>query len=150
MGRILPPRARGARLQGKPLVDDQGFVLEQSVEAGQGRGGQLMAAGDQGCEGVEAVGHVAGVLETLVGLAGPDGIARGLGGDAQHVQGHAAECAAAGRHAVGSVATGVLVLFPGPFPIGLQGQRQFGAHGFAHGVDTLRVHHVQLLGDVGL
>jgi len=42
------------------------------------------------------------------------------------------------------------VLLPGGFPVGAQGQRQFGAHGFAHGVDALRVHHVQLLGDVGL
>ena len=39
--------------------------------------------------------------------------------------------------------------FKRPFPVGLQGGGQLQAHGVAHGVDALRVHHVQLLGDVG-
>ncbi len=56
------------------------------------------------------------------------------------------------RRGVGRVGAGVLV-------VSRQAQSQSSAcsasgqllaHGFAHGVDALRVHHVQLLGDVGL
>jgi len=139
----------GACLQCEPLVDDQGLVLEQGVKTCQGRGRQRAATGHQGCERVEPVRHVAGHLEALVGFAGPDFVTRALGGDAQHVQRQAAERAAAGGDGVGAVAAGVLVLLPGPFPVGLQRDGQLLAHGFAHGVDALGVHHVLLLGDVG-
>ncbi|MNT82081.1 hypothetical protein D3C72_2217600 [compost metagenome] len=84
-----------ASLQRKPLVDDQGFVLKQGMEAGERGCSQFAAAGYEGRQGVEAVGHVAGRFEALIRLAGPDPIARLLRGDAQHVQCQSAERAAA-------------------------------------------------------
>jgi hypothetical protein len=131
-GRALPARrARG--LQGEPLVEHQRLVA-QRVKRSSARA----ASGGRcppGLQGVQAVGHVAGVLEALVGLAGPDGVA--LGGQAQHGQGLAGQGAAAGTGSGGRrrCRGGA----PRPRPVGAQGAGQLAAHGFAHGVHALRI-----------
>ena len=75
-----------AGLQGKPFVQHQRFVLEQRMKACQRGCRQCVATADQRAERVGAVGHVAGVLETLQGLAWPDGVAGVLRCQTQHGQ----------------------------------------------------------------
>jgi hypothetical protein len=84
-----------AGLQGKPFVQHQSFVLEQGVKAGNSGDSQRVATIDQGAQGVEAVGHVACILEALQGFAGPDRVTRLPCGDAELAQGHAGQGAAA-------------------------------------------------------
>ena len=119
------------------------------MEAGQGLFGQRVAALHQRAQGGKAVGHVAGVLEALVGFAGPHGVTALCGGQAQHVQGHACQRTAPAGDWVGRVGAGVLVGLESGQPVVVQGLRQLQAHGLAHRVDALRVHHGQLFGDVG-
>ena len=69
---------------------------------------------------------------------------------AQHGQRHAGEGAAPGRGGVGPISARLLVLLVSPLPVVLQRQGELQAHGIAHGVHPLRVHHVELLGEVGL
>lgn len=90
------------------------------------------------------------VLEALVRAAGPDHLATVRGGQAQLVQRQAGQFAATGGDRVGRVGAGVLVLIESPGPVGLQGGGQLQRHRVAHGVDALRVHYVQLVGDVVL
>ena len=138
-----------AGLQGKPLVQCQGFVLEQRVEALQRGLGQFAAADHQGRQGIEAVSHVAGVFEALESLARPHGVAAVAGGQAQVGQRQPGQRAAAGAGAVGRVGAVGFVGIKGPGPVVEQLACHLGAHGLAHGVHALRVHLGQLLGDVG-
>ena len=147
-GQNVAVLVRCAGLQRKPFVQHQGFVLEQGMEACQRRGCMVAAAADQGRQRVEAVGHVACVLEPLECLAGPDSVAAVARREAEVDQRHASQRTATGGQRVGPVGTGVLVVVKSPGPVGLQRVGQLAAHGFAHGVDTLRVHHVELLCDV--
>ena len=64
----------------------RGELLARQLAALERRLGQCRAAADQGGERVDAVGHVAGVLEALVGLALPDHVAARGGVEAQHRQ----------------------------------------------------------------
>ena len=70
-------------LQAEPFVYDQWFVLEECVKALQGWFCQRAVACYQGLQCAQAVGHVAGVFEALVGFARPDYVARGVRGAAQ-------------------------------------------------------------------
>ena len=90
-----------AGLQGKPFVNHQRFVLEHFVEQGQGLLRQGMAAHHQGRQSVEAVGHVARVLELLVDAAGCDRICAVHGGHAQHAHGQSGQGAASARLGIG-------------------------------------------------
>ncbi len=137
-------------LQGEPLVQRQRLVAEQAVKPRQRARRQLVAAVDQRAERVQAVGHVAGVLDALVGLAGPHAVAAGGGAQAQHVQRQAGQRAAAAGHRIGCVGAVVLVLGPGPLPVVVQRGGQLHLHGLAHRVDALRIDHVELVGDVVL
>ena len=137
-----------ACLQGKPFVQHQRVVLEQLVKARQGRFCQGMATAHQGRQGVEALGHVARVFDLLVGLAGPNAVARAARCQAQHGQGQPSQRAAPAAGGVWAVGALGMVVLPRPDPIGLQCQRQFHAQGFAHAVDALRIDHGQLLGNV--
>ena len=136
-------------LQGKPFVDDQRLVVEHGVKALQRIGRQGAAADHQGRQRVEAVGHIAGVFEALVGFAGPHSVAAVRSRHTQHGERQAGQSAAARAQAVGAVGAVVFVGVKGPGPVLAQAQGELAAHGFAHGVDALRVDHRHLLGDVG-
>ena len=112
--------------------------------------GQLGVGRGQGLQRAEAVGHVAGVLDLLVGAAGPDRVAGLRGTQAQHGQCAVGQRAAARLLVRGSVAFGDLVRLPGPLPVGLQRPRQVGAELLAHALDAGRIHALELFGDVGL
>ena len=72
-------------------VDHERVVAELVVEALQREVSHLRVRGQQRPQRALAVGHVAGVLEALVGLAGPDGVAAGARGQAQVREGDAGQ-----------------------------------------------------------
>ena len=89
-----------ARLQAEPFVDDQCFVFEHRMKAGQSLTCQRMAAGDQCRQRVEAVCHVASTVEALQRFLWPTNITSAditslLARNAQIGQCHACQCAAA-------------------------------------------------------
>ena len=83
-GQNMAVAIRCAGLQAKPFVDHQGLVLEQGMEHLECLGGQFMATDHQGNEGIEAVGHVVRIFESLQGFAGPNRCAFVYGSQTQH------------------------------------------------------------------
>ena len=122
----------------------------QRVEALQRRVGQRRVRVDQRRERAQAVGHVAGVLDALVGLAGPDRVAAAHGVQAQHLPapgwparaGRPVPASGCSRRSPGAL--------EGPGPVVVQPLGQLRAPLLAHRVDALRVDRRELLGDIGL
>ena len=134
-------------LQCEPFVEYQLVTLEHGVETLQCLAGQRVAAGDQGAQRMEPVGHVAGLLEALERAGRP---CVGAAAQAGHGQGHAGQRTLATGDRVGAVGAGVGVVVEGLLPVVKECGGQLQAHRFAHGMDLLRVDHVELLGDIGL
>ena len=86
----------GSRLQAEPLVDDQGFVFEQTVKTSKCCSGQRVATAHKRTQGIEAVGHVAGLVKNLQAAFGPAVVATGKRCQTQLAQGHAGQRPAAG------------------------------------------------------
>ena len=86
----------GSSLQAEPLVDDQGFVFEQTVKTSKCCSGQRVATAHKRTQGIEAVGHVAGLVKNLQAAFGPAVVATGKRCQTQLAQGHAGQRPAAG------------------------------------------------------
>ena len=140
---------RRARLQGEPGVDHERFAAEHRVELLQRAFSQCRVRIHQRAESSEAVGHVAGVLETLQGAARPHRVAARRRAQAQHHQRAVGQRTLAGRNRVGRIGAAHLVFLVGPFPVGVQRACQLREHRVAHRVNALRVDDRQLLGHVG-
>ena len=109
-----------------------------------------MAAAHQRGQRVEAVRHIGRIFETLQGFAGPYRVCRVSGRQAQLRQSQAGQGPLATGDGVRLVNAVCLVGFKRPLPVCDQRLRQLRTHGFAHGVNALRVDHIQLFGNVSL
>ncbi len=101
----------------------------------------------EGGQRAEPLGHVAGVLDALVGTAGPGGVAGLHGIEAQHAQRQVGQRALAGRLRVGAVSAFDLVRVEGPGPVVAQLARELPEHHFTHRVHTLWIDAGEVFGE---
>ena len=119
------------------------------IEAVKRNTGQVTSRVNQRCHGTESVGHVVGEVESLQRLLGPLRIAGFDAIENQVVQRQISQATLAAALRVGAVTLRRVVSSKSLRPLGRQRLRNGGAHLLANAVDTLGVHTVELLRDIG-
>ena len=129
-------------------VDHQRLVPVHGPKTLQGIFGQGASRLHQCGQGVEAVGHIAGVLERLQGFALPHLVIGMNGLQAQHGQRQPCQCAAPALFCIGRIGTHMAVRVIRPAPVFDQRLSQLQAQRFANGVYLLRVYRLKLLANI--